>query len=225
MELIQSEKAEAGSVAEQFRKVNELSRALDQENPLGEARELLGDTLQGIDEISHLVVNLRDFCRMDRSKLDQFDVNQGLEKTLVIAHNELKHRAEVIKDFGEVPPITASPSQINQVFLNLINNAAQALGEKGHIWLTTRADDEAVEVVIRDDGSGIPEEIRKKIFDPFFTTKEVGQGTGLGLSIAYRILEQHQADIQVSSAPGEGTEFRIRFPIAPGEQEPMKKTA
>lgn len=225
LRLIQSSDAKEEEVADQFRKVNELAQNLEQANPIGESKELLEDTLRGLDDISEMVVNLRDFCRVDRDKLDRFDVNEGLEKTLSIAHNNLKHRAEVIKDFGEVPAITASPSQINQVFLNLVNNAAQALNGEGHIWLSTRADDQAVTVSIRDDGEGIPEDVKDKIFDPFFTTKDVGEGTGMGLSIAYRILEQHKADIQVDSRPGQGTEFTLRFPIQAGSKESLRKTA
>jgi signal transduction histidine kinase len=109
--------------------------------------------------------------------------------------------------------------------LNLINNAAQALDGEGHIWLTTSADNETVTVSIRDDGAGIPEDVRARIFDPFFTTKDVGEGTGMGLSIAYRILEQHQATIDVRSKPGQGTEFLLRFPIQAGGKEGLRKTA
>ena len=225
LDLIQSSEAGEAEVAEQFRKVEELARNLEQDAPIAEARELLEDSLRGLDEISDLVVNLRDFCRVDRDKLDRFDVNEGLEKTLTIAHNNLKHRAEVIKDFGPVPAITASPSQLNQVFLNLINNAAQALDGEGRIWLTTRAEGDTVTVTVRDDGGGIPEDVRARIFDPFFTTKDVGEGTGMGLAIAYRILEQHGADIQVDSIPGQGTEFTLRFPLQAEGREPARKTA
>ena len=225
LQLIQSSEAGEAEVAEQLRKVEQLASDLAGEDPVAESRELLSDALQGLDEISQLVVNLRDFCRVDKDQMDRFDVNQGLEKTLSIAHNNLKYHAEVVRDFGEVPAITASPTQVNQVFLNLVNNAAQALEGEGRIWLATRADAETVTVSIRDEGRGIPEEARARIFDPFFTTKDVGEGTGMGLAIAYRILEQHEADIQVASTPGQGTEFTIRFPIRTGDREPMPKTA
>lgn len=225
LDLIQDPEVGKGEVAEHFRKVRDLARNLDQDAPIAEARELIDDSLQGLDDISELVVNLRDFCRVDRDKLDRVDVNDGLEKTLSIAHNNLKYHAEVIKDFGKVPTVTASPSQLNQVFLNLINNAAQALDGEGHIWLTTRADGGAVTVTISDDGKGIPEEAKANIFDPFFTTKDVGEGTGMGLAIAYRILEQHNADIQVVSAPGEGTTFTLRFPVQEGDWQGLRRSA
>jgi len=225
VELIQDPEAGEQAVADQFRTVEELAQGMDRDAPIAEARELLEDSLRGLDDISELVVNLRDFCRVDRDKLDRFDVNEGLEKTLSIAHNNLKHHVEVIRDFGEVPAIPAAPSQVNQVFLNLINNAAQAMEGDGHIWLTTRADDEAVTVAVGDDGAGIPEEVRARMFDPFFTTKEVGEGTGMGLAIAYRILEQHNADIQVDSTPGRGTEIAIRFPREDARRRQMRKTA
>ena len=123
------------------------------------------------------------------------------------------------KSYGDIPPVTCSPSQINQVFLNLINNAAQAIESgRGVIALTTRrADDAHVAVEIQDNGKGIPADVLPRIFDPFFTTKDVGKGTGLGLSIAYKIVEQHGGRISVDSAPGVGTKFTVVLPLTPPE--------
>ncbi|MFS8607957.1 MAG: histidine kinase, partial [Gammaproteobacteria bacterium] len=125
--------------------------------------------------------SLKDFSRLDRAPVASFDVNQGLDKTLIIARNLIKHKAEVRKFYGDVPEIECSPSQINQVFLNLLTNAAQAIEERGEIVITTkRHGDSHVAISIADTGCGIPQEIMDKICDPFFTTKEVGKGTGLG---------------------------------------------
>jgi signal transduction histidine kinase len=148
--------------------------------------------------------------------VDRFNVADGLESTLSIAKHMLKS-IEVKKHYGPVPVITCSPSQLNQVFLNLITNAAQATeGRAGEISLTTRAPDpQHVEIEVADNGNGIPPEVLPRIFDPFFTTKDVGKGTGLGLSIAYQIVEAHGGNISVDSTPGAGTRFIVRLPVHP----------
>lgn len=212
-------------VSEELQRIKEQDASFNRKEELEEAQELLNDTLTGINDISELVVNLRDFCRMDSSKVASFDVNEGLEKTLTIARNKIKNKVEVIRRFGDVPAVAASPSQINQVFLNLINNAAQAMDSTGHIWLDTREEDDEVVVEVTDDGPGMPPEVRDRIYDPFYTTKDVGEGTGMGLSISYRILEQHGARIEVDSAPGEGTRFTLRFPVAKQARRQQASTA
>jgi len=166
--------------------------------------------------MSEIVANLKSFSRLDRSKVARFNLNEGLESTLRLARHDLKHHA-VKKTFGDIPLITCAPSQINQVFLNLINNAAQAIESgQGVIQLTTRRHDaEHVAVEVQDNGKGIPPEILPKIFDPFFTTKEVGKGTGLGLSIVYKIVEQHGGSVKVDSKVGVGTRFTVVLPLTP----------
>jgi two-component system, NtrC family, sensor kinase len=142
----------------------------------------------------------------------------------MLARHELKNHT-VKKSFGDIPPITCTPSQINQVFLNLINNAAQAIESgRGVITITTRRQDaDHVMVEVQDNGKGIPPEILPKIFDPFFTTKDVGKGTGLGLSIVYKIIERHGGKISVDSAVGVGTKFTVVLPLSP--QEPSQEAA
>ena len=139
----------------------------------------------------------------------------------MLARHELKHHA-VKKNYGDIPPLTCSPSQINQVFLNLINNAAQAIDPgPGLITITTRRDDDRhIAVEVADNGIGIAPEILPRIFDPFFTTKDVGKGTGLGLSIVYKIVEQHGGRISVASNPGVGTRFTVVLPLTPPEPAP-----
>lgn len=178
--------------------------------------KLVRDGQYGIGQIAEIVGNLRNFSRLDRKKVDRFNVAEGLDTTLSIAKHMLKS-IEVKKDYGAVPAITCSPSQLNQVFLNLITNAAQATeGRTGEITLTTRAPDpEHVEIEVTDNGKGIPPEVLPKIFDPFFTTKDIGKGTGLGLSIAYKIVEAHGGQISVDSKPGVGTRFTVRLPVHP----------
>jgi signal transduction histidine kinase len=178
--------------------------------------KLIKDGQYGIAQISEIVGNLKDFARLDRSKVDRFVLADGVESTLVIARHLLKS-IEVKKNFGKVPSITCSPSQINQVLLNLITNAAQATaGRPGRITITTRAPDPTrVAVEVEDNGKGIPPEVLPKIFDPFFTTKDVGQGTGLGLSIVYKIIASHGGKIDVSSQVGVGTKFTVTLPVQP----------
>lgn len=186
---------------------------LRQKHVLEELSGLVKDGLYGTGQVAEIVGNLKDFSRLDRSKVTSFNLNEGLESTLLLAKHLLK-TVTVDKRFGEIPAITCSPSQVNQVFLNLITNAAQAMPDgRGKIILTTRVDGEGVAVDVADDGSGMPPEVLKKIFDPFFTTKEIGKGTGLGLSISYKIVQQHGGHISVDSRVGAGTRFTVWFPL------------
>ena len=131
----------------------------------------------------------------------------------MLAQNILKNKIEIVKEYGEVPEINCVPSQINQIFLNLISNAAQAMDAGGEIRLNTRTVNDMVEIKVSDNGQGIPKDILAKIFDPFFTTKKVGEGTGLGLSIVYRIVEDHKGRIEVQSEPGVGATFTVWLPM------------
>ena len=187
-----------------------------EQQALAELGQLAKDGLYGIDQISEIVLNLKNFSRLDRSKVSSFNLNEGLESALILAKHELKH-LKVTKHLGDIPLITCSPSQLNQVFLNLINNAAQAIESGGgEITVSTRTEGaDHVAVEIADNGKGIPPEIMSKIFDPFFTTKAVGKGTGLGLSISYKIVEQHGGRINVDSIVGKGTRFTIVLPLTP----------
>ena len=197
----------------QFTRVSTLSAKFRAESEAGDLAHLTSDGLHGIDQIAEIVVNLKNFSRLDRSKLQRFNLNEGIESTLVIARNMVKHKT-VRKQLREIPLVECSPSQINQVFLNLVTNAAQATDDvSGEITVTTGvAQGGQVRVDVSDNGHGIPEGILAKIFDPFFTTKEVGQGTGLGLSIAYKIVQEHGGRIEVKSTVGRGTTFSVFLP-------------
>lgn len=199
-----------------FVAVHDLVHHFAEQQALAELGQLAQDGLYGIEQISEIVLNLKNFSRLDRSKVSSFNLNEGLDSTLILAKHELKHLT-VTRHFGDIPEITCSPSQLNQVFLNLINNAAQAIEDgPGEITITTRKEGtDQVAVEIADNGKGIPPEIMSKIFDPFFTTKAVGKGTGLGLSISYKIIEQHGGRINVDSTVGKGTRFTIVLPLTP----------
>jgi signal transduction histidine kinase len=209
---------DADELSRQFALTQKLISQFREQRVLEELRELTKDSLHGIEQISEIVASLRNFARLDRSRVATVNLNEGLNNTLLLAKHELKGHT-INKIFGDIPAVTCSPSQINQVFLNLINNAAQSIESgPGVITLATRREGPGhVAVEIQDNGKGIPPDVLPKIFDPFFTTKDVGKGTGLGLSIAYKIVEQHGGTIRVDSAVGIGTKFTVVLPLAPPE--------
>jgi len=209
------DRADPGELSRQFGQVSATIARLRQERVTQELGDLVKDGLYGAGQMAEIVGNLKDFSRLDRSKVTSFNLNDGLNSTLLLAKHLLKS-IKVEKRFGEVPTIVCSPSQVNQVFLNLITNAAQAMDAAGGtITLVTRRDAAGVAVDVSDTGKGIPAEVLPKIFDPFFSTKEIGKGTGLGLSISYKIVKQHGGRIEVESQPGAGTRFTVWLPIQP----------
>lgn len=180
---------------------------------LDEAKDLIKDSIEGLEELTELAQSLKDFSRLDRARHGEFNVNDGLDKTLLIAKNRIKNKVTVHKHYGEVPPIHCSPSQINQIFLNLLTNAADAIEETGDVVIRTVVENNRVRVSFADTGSGIPAELLEKIRDPFFTTKEVGKGTGLGLSIVDQIVTSHGGELLIESEPGKGTTVTVVLPI------------
>jgi two-component system NtrC family sensor kinase len=196
----------------------------DLEANLEEAQDLVRDSIAGLSELTDMAQSLKDFSRLDRAPVASFDVNAGIDKTLTIAKNIVKNKAEVRKFYGEIPEIECSPSQINQVFLNIVTNAAQAIANHGEIVITTRLNDpDHVSIRFSDTGCGIPPENLGKIRDPFFTTKEVGTGTGLGLSIVDEIIRSHGGELLIESEVGKGSVFTVILPIkhvTPEQTEP-----
>jgi two-component system NtrC family sensor kinase len=174
---------------------------------------LITESIDGTARVRQIVQDLRDFSRTGEIGLEWVDLHAGLESTLNVVANEIKYKAEVVREYGELPQVECRPSQINQVFMNLLVNAAQAIPKQGKITLKSGCADDMVWIAISDTGSGIPPEILARIFDPFFTTKPVGKGTGLGLSVSYGIVEKHGGKIEVASEPGQGTTFTVRLPI------------
>ena len=193
---------------------------------IDEARDLINDSIEGLEELTELAQSLKDFSRLDRARHDEFNVNDGLDKTLLITKNKLKSKVSIHKHYGDVPDIHCSPSQINQVFLNLLTNAADAIEESGEVAIRTSTEGDAVRIQISDTGHGIPEDVMQKIRDPFFTTKEVGKGTGLGLSIVDRIVSSHGGELIIESEEGRGTTVSIVLPIvAPVPSEAEEESA
>ncbi len=168
---------------------------------------------EGAERIRRIVTDLKVFSHPGDSKADWSDLNTGLESTLNIARNAVKYKAEVVKEFGPLPKVFCNASQLNQAFLNLIVNAAQAIEEKGTITLRTWTSGGNAYVSVADTGKGMTEDVKARVFEPFFTTKPVGNGMGLGMSVVYGILKKHGGSISVQSKQGEGTTFTIELPI------------
>lgn len=186
---------------------------------LARAEELFNDALDGLNRLSDLVKNLRDFSRLEEADMKPANINACIESALKIAHHQIKNSVLVVRDYAELPEIVCYPAKLNQVFLNLISNAVYACekrykgSQKGILRILTEQKDGKVIIKVSDNGTGIAKEHLSKIFDPFFTTKEVGKGTGLGLSISYKIIEEHKGRISVESKEGEGTTFTIELPM------------
>ncbi|NMY82719.1 response regulator [Pseudomonas sp. WS 5411] len=176
---------------------------------------LIRESKDGIGRVTQIVKDLKNFSRVDNDEQWQWaNLQQGIDSTLNIVASELKHKADVIKHYQPLPEIECLASQINQVVMNLVINAAQAMGpERGTITLSNGVEGDRVWLEVADNGCGIAPHSLQKIFDPFFTTKPVGEGTGLGLSLSYGIVKKHHGDISVSSEVGRGTTFRVVLPI------------
>ena len=213
------ENVNEAQISAQLQQVAELRANSSTQEMLEAMQGLITDTLYGVGQISELVLNLKDFSRMDAVATETVDLHGCIESALNIGRNVLKHRIEVIKDFGELPGVTCSPSQLNQVFLNLFTNAAQAIDGHGRLTIKTWYENGAAQISVADTGKGISPEHLARIFDPFFTTKPVGEGTGLGLAITHQIIQKHGGDIRVDSNPGAGTCFHIHLPVTPSVAE------
>jgi signal transduction histidine kinase len=177
--------------------------------------DLLSESREGLARVTKIVSDLRNFSRAESADWQWADPRKGLDATLNIVWNEIKYHCVLRKDYGDLPEIYCIPSQIDQVFLNLLVNAAQAIPGKGEIAIRTGEVGGEVFIAISDTGTGIPAEILPRLFEPFFTTKPVGKGTGLGLSIAYGIVQSHGGRIEVESGEGKGSTFTVWLPVAP----------
>ncbi|NEO86113.1 MAG: HAMP domain-containing protein [Spirulina sp. SIO3F2] len=198
--------------------VEEMIEEIDFDFLQSDLPEVLQSMKMGSDRIKEIVLSLRNFSRLDEATMKDVDLHEGIENTLTILNNRLKQGVKVVKNYGDLPLVFCYPAQINQVFMNLIANALDAMEEAAIqdqtiTITTTRLESDRVCLKIRDNGVGIPDKLKEKLFDPFFTTKPIGKGTGLGLSICYQIIEKHQGTIGVSSQAGIGTEFAIVLPI------------
>ncbi len=199
-----------------WRKISDYQKSINIAFTIEDIALLTEESKDGMARIKNIVSGLKEFSHAGNEKMETYDIHQCLENAGRLSWHEIKYKAVVETDFGQVPLVECRPQQLTQVFLNVIINAVQAMPEKGTVWIRTYSKDDYAVVEIKDNGSGMTEDVMKRIFDPFFTTKEVGKGTGLGLSIAYGIVKEHKGDIEVRSKAGQGTTFTIRLPAASG---------
>lgn len=205
--------ASAEGIAGLLRELYELDEQEDMQAIISDIDNLLADSLAGAARVTEIVSNLKSFARPDSKEKRDYSVNEGLQSTLKILNNELKYKCLVTENYGDVPDIECYPGELNQVFVNIIVNAAQSIAEHGEIGIRTWLHGDKVYVEISDTGCGIKESDMAYIFDPFFSTKPVGKGTGLGLSVSHGIVEKHGGRIMVKSKPGVGTVFTIELPV------------
>jgi len=212
----------ADGADEALERIREATAQVDFDELLEDVPAALTETLEGVQRIAKIVLAMKEFSHPGEADQVPVDINHAIENTLTVARNEWKYVAEVACDLQpDLPEVMCQPGELNQVLLNLIVNAAHAIGEryrgsnaKGTITLSTRQDGDWVEVRIADTGTGIPESVRERIFDPFFTTKEVGKGTGQGLAIARAVIaDKHHGQLTFETIMGEGTTFIIRLPL------------
>ena len=200
-------------ILKRLENIEALEREMDVDFVLNDIPSLIMESQEGANRIRKIIIDMKDFAHPGDRELKYADINQNLESTLNIVWNELKYKATVTKEYGKLPPVLCYPQELNQVFMNILVNAAQAIKERGEIKVSTKALDDKVEIKIADTGSGIPEENLSRIFEPFFTTKDVGKGTGLGLNVAYNIIKKHNGTIDVESTIGKGTTFIVTIPF------------
>lgn len=210
----QLERCCTDSAAPEVARIQALKKQLDIRFVMDDMKALLDESREGTVRVRRIVQDLKDFSHVDgHDDWQPVDIHKCIDSTLSIARNELKYKVEIVKDYGELPDVECLPHQLNQVFMNMLVNAEQAIADKGRITIRTGVIDNQVFIDIEDTGGGIPPETVERVFEPFFTTKPVGTGTGLGLSLSYSIIQKHSGRIDVDSRVGEGTRFRIWLPV------------
>jgi len=199
---------------EEATRASAIKDEIDYEHTLADLRSIVGDCHDGAGRIRDVVQNLRTFSRLDEAEFKKVDIHEGIDSTLrLLTHFYGDGRVTLLRDYGELSPVDCYAGQLNQVWLNLLVNAAYAVRDGGEVHITTRGEAERVRIRVSDTGRGIAPENLSRIFDPFFTTKPVGEGTGLGLSVTYSIVERHGGEITVESEVGKGTTFTVTLPV------------
>jgi signal transduction histidine kinase len=209
----QSETIEKLNVKEVIEELNIKRKKLKLDYIKEDIKDLIKESLDGTERVSNIVQNLKTFSRSGEASYQKADINECIESTISIVWNELKYKGTIKKEYGEIPITICYPQELNQVFMNLLINASQAIEKQGEIVIKTWYNNKHIYISVSDTGSGIEEKIKNRIFEPFFTTKDIGRGTGLGLSIAYNIIKKHNGDVTVESQPGAGTTFTVKIPV------------
>jgi len=203
---------EKNDLSNYFTEVDSLKEKMDFSYLIQEIYSLLKGIEEGASRSSEIIKGLRSFSRLDDEACQFYDIHEGIDSSLVLLQNKLKDKIIVRKEYGDFEGLECFPSKLNQVIMNILTNSIQALDKGGELFIQTISSAIGIKIIIKDNGPGMPPEVKDHIFEPFFTTKEVGQGTGLGLSISYGIIEKHNGNIDVISEPGKGTEFIISLP-------------
>ncbi|GGC68201.1 ATP-binding protein [Marinobacter halophilus] len=209
---------EAVDSAKSLEDLRLIKQNIDYDYLRDDLKDLLAESREGIERVKTIISAMKDFSHIEEESFKLADLHRGIETTLNVVNNELKYKADVVREFGELPDVECIISQINQVIMNLLVNAAQAIEEFGRIVVRTRHSGDVVVIEVEDTGKGISQDHLHRIFEPFFTTKPVGKGTGLGLSLSFNIIEKHNGDITAVSTPDQGTCFRITLPIVQPQQ-------
>lgn len=199
--------------AASLEELRQLKRSLEYDYIRNDVEALIGESEEGIERVKKIITSLKDFSHMEEEEFRLADLHRGLETTLNMVNNELKYKAEIIKEYGQLPEVECIPSQINQVLMNVLINAAHAIEQFGRITLRSGHEDDWVWLEVEDNGAGIAPHVLNRIYEPFFTTKPIGKGTGLGLALSYNIVQKHHGRIEISSKVAQGTLFRIWLPI------------
>ncbi|MFC3150979.1 response regulator [Litoribrevibacter euphylliae] len=196
-----------------LKQLHDYEQDLDLEYTTQELGDCLTHSEQGTERIQQIVLNMRNFSRLDEGEIKRANLYEGIDNALLMLNHQLNGRIKINKEWEDLPEIECAPGQLNQVFMNLLSNSIHAIDGDGEITIRGRKQDDHINLEFCDTGCGIPEKFQSKLFDPFFTTKPVGQGTGLGLSIAYRIIKNHQGSIEIASKEGHGSVFSLTLPI------------
>ena len=199
---------------EHKQKIKELKEEIDLEFLKDDLPELIRSCQEGTERTKNIVLDLKNFSRLEEAVINNVDLPKEIDTTLNILHNKFKNKITVHKEYQEnMPHVEGYGGQLNQVFMNILDNAAFAIKEKGDVWIRLKSDGNNAIIEFEDNGCGMDENTRKKVFDPFFTTKEVGQGTGLGMAISYKVIKNHKGTIDLVSEPGKGSKFTITLPL------------
>ncbi len=211
--LIEICQDDPSKINQQLKTITALRNETDIEDTLTDLPDLIKESIEGTQRVRKIVADLRDFSHIDNPDASEEDINELMEKTINVASNELKYKANIVKEYGDLPALKCYGGKLGQVFLNLLVNGAQSIDTHGTITIRTGHANNNIWVEIEDTGRGIPKENLDRIYEPFFTTKEVGKGTGLGLNLSYKIIQAHNGNLTVNSQVGKGTTFRIELPL------------
>jgi two-component system NtrC family sensor kinase len=202
---------------EHKQKILDLKNEIDLEFLKEDLPELIRSCQEGTERTKNIVLDLKNFSRLEEAVINNVDLPREIDTTLNILHNKFKNKITVHKEYQEnLPHVEGYGGQLNQVFMNILDNAAFAIQEKGDVWIRLKADTQKAIIEFEDNGVGMEEKVLKKVFDPFFTTKAVGQGTGLGMAISYKVIKNHNGNITIKSEEGKGTKFVIELPLKMG---------